>query len=183
MSEAKPAKSPMDPGYLKDQSESKPLENAAKYGSVVGSLLYVSVVARPDIANSAAILGRTFSNPTELDWTAAKRVLRCLKKTKNYTLRLGGAFDEPLSGYSDADWAGDLQSRRSTSGYAFMFGGATISWASRGQSSVTLSSIEAEYVALSEACQVAIWSRCCSLISESIKRDQLQSRMSRFRSY
>ncbi|XP_062703720.1 uncharacterized protein LOC134286164 [Aedes albopictus] len=159
MSDAKPAKSPMDPGYLKTEDQSEPLKDPEKFRSVVGSLLYLSVVARPDIANSAAILGRKFAAPTESDWTAAKRVLRYLQKTKSCSLRLGGAFEEPLSGYSDADWAGDLRSRRSTSGFAFQFGGATISWASRGQTSVTLSSMEAEYVALSEACQEAIWLR------------------------
>lgn len=159
MSEAKPAKAPMDPNYVKSEDTSELLKDASRYRSVVGSLLYISVVARPDIANSASLLGRKFAVPTEQDWTAAKRVMRYLKGTINWSLHLSGEEDQALLGYSDADWAGDLASRRSTSGFAFMFSGGTISWTSRGQTSVTLSSMEAEYVALSEACQEAVWLR------------------------
>lgn len=159
MSEAKPAKAPMDPNYVKAEDKSELLKDASRYRSVVGSILYLSVVARPDIANSAGLLGRKFAAPTEQDWVAAKRVMRYLKGTISCSLRLGGDEGQLLLGFSDADWAGDLTTRRSTSGFAFMFSGGTISWASRGQTSVTLSSMEAEYVALSEACQEVVWLR------------------------
>ncbi|XP_062537928.1 uncharacterized protein LOC134206247 [Armigeres subalbatus] len=159
MDQAKPAKFPMDLGYMKSLQTSKPLDNAHEYRSLVGGLLYLLVIARPDIAAVTAILGRKFSTPKEADWTAAKRVLRYLKATKNSYLQLGGNISEPLAGYSDADWAGDAESRRSTSGAVFYFGGAAISWTSRRQPCVTLSSMEAEYVALSEACQETIWLR------------------------
>lgn len=159
MSEAKPAKAPMDSNYVKAEDNSELLQDLSKYRSAVGSLLYLSVVARPDIANSVALLGRKFAAPTEQDWVAAKRVMRYLKGTIGWSLRLGGQEDQGLLGFSDADWAGDLSTRRSTSGFAFLFCGGTISWASRRQASVTLSSMEAEYVALSEACQEAVWLR------------------------
>ncbi|XP_058827254.1 uncharacterized protein LOC131687216 [Topomyia yanbarensis] len=129
------------------------------YRSLVGGLLYLAVTARPDIAACTAILGRKFSAPGEADWTAAKRVLRYLKATADYSLQLGGEPDKTLIGYSDSDWAGDVVSRKSTSGFVFLFGGGVISWASRRQTSVTLSSMEAEYVALSEACQEIVWLR------------------------
>ena len=159
MEQAKTAKSPMDPGYLKAEEPSTTFEDQTKYRSLVGGLMYIACTARPDIAVSAAILGRKFSAPNETDWTAAKRVLRYLKATREYYLRLGSEPEQALVGHSDADWAGDPENRRSTSGFVFTFGGGAISWASRQQSCVTLSSMEAEYVALSEACQEAIWLR------------------------
>ncbi|XP_055615192.1 uncharacterized protein LOC129761495 [Toxorhynchites rutilus septentrionalis] len=94
----------------------------------------------------------------EQDWVAAKRVMRYLKNTIGCSLRLGGE-DQAMLGFSYADWTGDLASRRSTSGFVFQFQGGTVSWASRGQTSVTLPSMEAEYVALSEASQEAVWLR------------------------
>ncbi|XP_065084810.1 uncharacterized protein LOC135707021 [Ochlerotatus camptorhynchus] len=149
----------MDVNYVKVEDKSELLKDASRYRSVVGSLLYLSVVARPDIANSVCILGRKFAAPTEQDWVAVKRVMRYLKGTISCSLRLGGEDSQALLGFSDADWAGDLTTRRSTSGFVFMFSGGTISWASRGQASVTLSSMEAEYIALSEACQEVAWLR------------------------
>lgn len=86
-------------------------------------------------------------------------MLRFLRGTKDYFLQLGGAPEEPLLGHADADWAGDPESRRSTTGFVFSFGGGVISWASRRQLSVTLSSMEAEYVALCEASQETVWLR------------------------
>lgn len=157
MSEAKPAKTPMDEGFLKLQNGEK-LEDESLYRSLVGALLYVAVHARPDIAISASILGRRVSCPTQTDWTAAKRVVRYLLGTKHWKLSYDGRTGD-LLGFTDADWAGDVESRKSTSGFAFLYAGAAISWISRKQSSVTLSSMEAEYVSLSEACQEAIWLR------------------------
>ncbi|XP_053691192.1 uncharacterized protein LOC128739719 [Sabethes cyaneus] len=126
------------------------------YRSLVGALLYVSVCARPDIAASATILGRKVSCPTEADWVAAKRVVRYLLGTKHWNLSYGDP-NENLLGYSDADWAGDIKTRKSTSGYVFKHAGGAVSWASRKQSSVTLSSMESEYMALSEASQELVW--------------------------
>lgn len=128
MKDAKCSKSPMDQGYLKQQcDESELLENVTVYRSLVGGLLYLAVTARPDIAAATAILGRKFAAPTQTDWNAAKRVLRFLKGTKENYLRLGGAENEGLCGYSDSDWAGDTESRRSTSGFVFMYCGGAIS--------------------------------------------------------
>lgn len=158
LSEAKIAKTPMDPGYLKNNMESKPLEDSTKFRAVVGALLYVAVCARPDIAASTAILGRKFSAPTETDWTAAKRVIRYLKGTKNWSLRLGGEKQE-LKAFSDSDWAGDQSTRKSTTGFVIYYAGGAVSWVSRRQACVTLSTMEAEYVALAETCQEVLWMR------------------------
>lgn len=133
--------------------------DAMKFRSLVGGLLYLSVCARPDIAASAAILGRKFAQPTERDLTAVKRVLRYLKGTRDAFHRVGGGRDAVLSGFTDSDWADDVETRRSTSGFVFKFGNGAIVWASRRQPSVTLSSMEAEYVALCGSSQEAIWLR------------------------
>ena len=83
--------------------------------------------------------------------TAAKRILRYLKQTKDLNLTYVRNSPEAIVGYSDADWAGDVQDRRSTSGNVFLLGGGAITWSSRKQSSVALSTVEAEYMALSVA--------------------------------
>lgn len=154
--DAKCAKTPMEDGFVKTREESPPLKSNGQYRSLVGALLYIAVCARPDIAASVSILGRCVCAPTEADWVAAKRVVRYLKGTKDWQLRYGDS-EGKLVGYSDADWAGDLKSRKSTSGIVFMYAGGAISWTSRLQDFVTLSSMESEYVALSEASQEAVW--------------------------
>ena len=93
-------------------------------------------------------------------WKGAKRVLRYIKGTINYGLVFDGRSTRCfLIGYSDADWANDVDTRRSTSGYVFQINGLTVSWSSKRQSCVTRSSTEAEYVALSHATQEAVWLR------------------------
>ena len=93
-------------------------------------------------------------------WNCAKRVLRYIKGTVNYSLVFEGASSKcSITGYSDADWANDVDTKRSTSGYAFQINGSTISWCSKRQSCVTRSSTEAEYVALSHATQEIVWLR------------------------
>ncbi|XP_065081035.1 uncharacterized protein LOC135703684 [Ochlerotatus camptorhynchus] len=138
MEHAKTAKSPMEPGFLKTDDSGEAFEDSSKYRSLVGGLLYIAVNARPDIAACTAILGRKFSAPGEADWNAAKRVLRYLKTTAAYSLQLGGEPEQALIGYADSDWAGDVGSRKSTSGFVFSYAGGVISWASRRQTSVTL---------------------------------------------
>ena len=99
------------------------------------------------------------SSPSETHWTGIKRILRYLRGTVNYGLVYDGNGSADLIGFSDADWAGDIDTRRSTSGYAFQMGKSTVSWCSRKQATVAKSSTEAEYVALSTATQEGIWLR------------------------
>lgn len=156
---AKRSKYPLDPGYFKISNKSKQLTDNFEYHSLIGSLLYLASHCRPDIAVSVGILSRKICCPTELDWTEAKRILRYLIYTRQYKLKLGGPVMWELVGYSDADWAGDANDRKSCSGFLFGLGRATVSWTSRKQSCVTMSTMEAEYVALSEAAQEAVWLR------------------------
>ena len=90
----------------------------------------------------------------------AKRILRYIKGTIDYDLSYNASdSDHILIGYSDSDWAGDMETRHSTSGYVFKVYGNTVSWSSKKQNTVAKSTTEAEYVALSHATQEAIWLR------------------------
>lgn len=166
---AKTSKYPLDVGYMK-QAEGEPLPDNVQYHSLVGALLYVATNTRPDIAVAVSILSRSTSRPTQRDWVELKRVVRYLIGTEDLVLQLGLKQEDGLKliGYSDADWAGDTSDRKSTSGFVFMLGGAAVSWGSRKQNCVTMSTMEAEYVALSEAAQEAVWLRrlLCELDEE-----------------
>ena len=127
------------------------------YQAIVGSLLYLSTKTRPDIAYAVSCVARFCAKPTKEHWTAVKRILRYLKGTSNLGLIYKGDIAHEVAGYSDAEWAGDIGDRKSTSGYIFLLGGAAISWKSCKQTCVALSTAEAEYVALSAAAQEAMW--------------------------
>lgn len=158
MENCKPSIYPLEPGYLKMNSSAK-LPDNEKYRSLIGALLYLAVNSRPDIAVCTSILSQKNVNPTEEDWNEARRILRYLKFTINYALRLGGKGDQDLIAYSDASWADDILDRKSTSGGLFQFGGSTINWFSRKQSCVTLSSTEAECYALGDVVLEIMWLR------------------------
>lgn len=156
--DAKPSKFPLDPGYYKLCNKSKNLPNNEIYRKAIGSLLYISINTRPDISASVSILSRKISNPTELDWVEVKRVIRYLIGTKDYKLTFGNDLTENrLIGYIDADWAECNIDRKSNTGYLFKLFGGVINWTCRKQSSVSLSSTEAEYIALAEGCQEMKW--------------------------
>lgn len=159
MQNAAPVKTPMNPGYVTANCDSKKFPDVSRYRSLVGALLYLAVNARPDVSISVGLLGRKVSDPNQSDWAAAKRVLQYLNTTKHHKLNFGPGQDWKLVGYSDSDWAGDQRTRKSTSGIVFFFGGGPISWISKSQATVALSSLEAEYNALTVACQEAIWIR------------------------
>lgn len=156
LTSAKISKVPMDVGYLKLAGEEELLPNNELYRKAIGSLLYLAVNTRPDIMAAVSLLSRRVSCPRQADWVEVKRVLRYLKGTRLLKLRIGKASKEVV-GYADADWGQNVNDRRSTSGYVFRLGDATISWSSRKQPCVALSSTEAEFISLCEACQEAQW--------------------------
>jgi hypothetical protein len=128
------------------------------YASAIGSLMYAMVCTRPDLAYAVGLLSRFQSNPGQNHWSAVKRVLRYLVGTADYTLCYGGS-DVRLQGYTDADWAGDLDERKSTSAYVFLLNNGAISWRSKKQGMIALSTMEAEYIAAAAAVQEAVWLR------------------------
>ncbi|KAJ9534588.1 hypothetical protein QJQ45_022193 [Haematococcus lacustris] len=112
---------------------------------------------RPDIAYAVGALARHLAAPTQQHWAAAKAVLSYLKGTASQGLVFGGS--DSLQGYCDADYAGDKDTARSTTGYVFTLHGAAISWSSRLQPTVAMSTAEAEYMAASGAVKEAVWLR------------------------
>jgi hypothetical protein len=123
--------------------------------------MYASLGTRPDITYAVGILSQFNEKPGEVHWTAVKRVFAYLAGTRDFRLCFGGEKRE-LTGYSDAD--GSMhEERRAISGYAFLIDGGAVSWSSKKQEVVALSTTEAEYVALSHATKEALWLR--SLIS------------------
>jgi transposase InsO family protein len=129
--------------------------NVYEYSSMVGALNYLAGCTRPDIAFAVGVLGRFAAKPTTDHWTLGKGVLRYLKGTLNLGITFG-AGKPKLSGYCDADFAGDSATRRSTTGYAFVLNGGIISHCSRLQRTIAASTQEAEYQAMSEATREAL---------------------------
>jgi Reverse transcriptase (RNA-dependent DNA polymerase)/gag-polypeptide of LTR copia-type/Integrase core domain/GAG-pre-integrase domain len=159
MSEAKGASIPMDTAYPKLSGEYDLLPDNELYREAVGALLYIATTTRPDISAAMSILCRRVSKPRQRDWTAVKQVLRYLKQTIHLKLEISAHTDLNLAGYVDADWAGDISDRKSTSGYLFQLGSNLVSWSSKKQVSVALSSTEAEYVSAAQASQEVLWLR------------------------
>jgi hypothetical protein len=121
------------------------------YTSAVGSLLYAQVCIRPDIAMAIGMLGRYQSNPGMEHWKAAKRVMRYLQGTKDYGLTYRYTDHLEVVGYLDSDFAGCVDSKKSTSRYIFFLVGGAISWRSNKQNIVAISTMEAEFIACYEA--------------------------------
>ncbi len=140
------------------QEGEDPVDPDNPYAQVVGSLLYLSVTTRPDIAQAVGVLSKFMSNPMSAHWQAAKGVLRYLTGTLDYGITFAGG-DTTVIGYCDADFAGDLDTRRSTTGYVFIMNGGAISWQSKRQPTVAASTTEAEYMAAAQATKEALWLR------------------------
>jgi len=126
------------------------------YASAVGSLMYEMVYTRPKIAHAMGIVSRYMNNLGKELWMAVKWILEYLRCTTNQALCFGGS-NIALQGYVDADMADDRDNMRRTTGYVFTVGGTTVSWVSKLQSVVALSTTEAEYVAATEASKEMIW--------------------------
>ena len=163
MSDCKPVSTPMEAGKVFEKIEDENGEplSLREYQAIIGCLTYASIATRPDICASVGVLSRFMTKPGQQHWTGVKRVLRYIKGTLNFSLKFEsiGEMQIRLSGYADADWAGDVDTRKSTSGYVFRIGSSTVSWSSKRQTVVALSTTEAEYVSLSYATQETVWLR------------------------
>lgn len=162
MQSAKPVAVPSDPNvvlYPVDKNEIE-IENKVPYREAVGSLMFLAVVSRPDIAYAVNLVSKFLSNHNDEHWRAVKRILAYLVGTKNHGIEFcNGESNLNLEGYSDADYAGDVGTRRSTSGYVFKIANGPVTWSSQRQKLVTLSTTESEYVAAAAAAREAIWLR------------------------
>lgn len=158
MSDCKTISTPCDANIqLKKAKNEKDIDRTIPYQEAIGCLLYLSQGTRPDITYIVNTLSRYNNKPTTQHWVAIKRILRYLKGTINMKLTYTANGTDNIIGYCDADWARDTEDRRSCTGYIFLFQGAAISWSSKKQLTIALSSTEAEYMSLSTSAQEALW--------------------------
>jgi len=153
-----PVRTPVDISQkLTKAVDGEALLDQSEYQSAVGCLLYLYTSTQPDISFAVSNVAKYSSEPTQRHWNAVKRMLRYLNDTTTtHGLMYTARTTEDLHGLFDSDWAGDLDNRKSTSGYLFLLRGAPISWRSKKQSTVALSTAEAEFIALSYASQEAM---------------------------
>ncbi|XP_075103779.1 secreted RxLR effector protein 161-like [Nicotiana tabacum] len=140
----------------KNDVEQKKTESIP-YFSIVGSLMYAQTCTRPDISFAIGMLGRYQSNPEIDHWKATKKVLRYLKGTKDYMLMYRRSKHLEVVGYSDSDFAGCIDTRKSTFGYLFQLAEGATSWKSAKWFVIATSTMEAEFVACFEATIHALW--------------------------
>jgi hypothetical protein len=171
LKDAVPVSTPMEPGlqlsrkhHAPTTSDEKTLMARTPYRSLVGSLMYLAIGTRPDIAYAVQQLCKFLDCYGPVHWEAAKRVVRYLKGTRDTVLVLGGDHPARLIGYTDSDLASCVDTRRSVSGYCCTLGSGMVTWSARQQKTVSLSTCEAEYVAASEAASELKWLR--TLLSE-----------------
>jgi len=159
MLESNPKKTPMEE---KISLVKKPINqkkaDGHRYRSIIGSLIYFMTGSRPDICFAVSKLAQFMSDPYEEHQSALMRILRYLKGTKHYKLRIGGTTERKgLITYTDADWATDTDDRKSQLGYVIKYDDSAIAWRTKKQSTVALSTTEAELYALSAAVQESLW--------------------------
>jgi hypothetical protein len=162
MDDCNAVRTPMEEGSKLSKAEQPQTQAEAlemkqyPYRALIGSLLYLSVCTRPDISFAVGVLARFCENPGLPHWHAAKRVLRYLKGTEDAGI-IYGRSTHNVFGYSDADFGGELDKRRSTSAYAFLMHGGVVAWRSKLQDCTAGSTVEAEYVALAQATREALF--------------------------
>ena len=127
------------------------------YQRRIGDIMHTIIYSRPDAAFAIAKLAQFMSRPYEHHAAGLKHVLRYLRSTSRLGIKYGPCENQNLVGYSDADYAADKSDRKSTSGFIFSLGGGAVSWASKKQRSVSTSTTEAEYLALSTCSKHAVW--------------------------
>ncbi|KAE8684184.1 Flotillin-like protein 1 [Hibiscus syriacus] len=162
---SEPVSTPLAPHFKlgasispKDDAEREYMSKVP-YASVIGSLMYAMVCTRPDISQAVGVVSRYIHDPGKEHWQAVKWILRYILNT----IDVGLVFQQDkqdgqcVVGYCDSDYAGDLDKRQSTTGHVFTFAKAPVSWKSTLQSTVALSTTEAEYMAVTEAVKEAIW--------------------------
>lgn len=162
MQNAKPVSTPLGAHFRlsKEQSpkteEERTYMEKVPYASAIGSLMYAMVCTRPDIAQAVGAVSRYMNKPGKVHWEAVKWILRYLRGTTEKALCFKGG-DTTLTGYVDADLAGNVDNRKSTTGYVYTLGDTAVSWVSQLQKIVALSTTEAEYVAITEASKEMVW--------------------------
>ena len=168
LSSASPLRTPIDPNaqLSKDQCPSTPQQiddmQKVPYREAIGSLMYAAIGTRPDITYAVTALSQYLQDPGRAHWEQAKRVIRYLKGTRDLELKFGPSGG--VEGFTDASWGNNTDDRHLICGYVFMLNEGVISWSSKKQSVVALSSTEAKYIGITHAAKEATWIR--HLLSE-----------------
>lgn len=163
MLECKPLAIPADP-HTKLLARTTPSEemdiDSGRYREAVGSLQYAAICTRPDICYAVNQVAQYSSAPNKSHWEAIKRIFRYLSSTSEHGLCFGPTKTlNHLKAYADADYAGNMDTRRSTTGFVFLMNGGPVTWATQRQRCTSLSTTEAEYIAQSEAAKEVVWAR------------------------
>ena len=154
--ECNAVKNPIVPGTKLSKMDTETKANATLFKQAVGSLMYLTAT-RPDLMYAVSLISRFMANPSETHWNAIKRILRYLKGTTELGIFYKKGEDIKLVAYTDSDYAGDIDDRKSTSGFVFSLGTGAVSWSSKKQPIVTLSTTESEYIAATSCACQCIW--------------------------
>ena len=160
MQNCKTAATPLPARYMPEpvgQDTTIDPELRSRYQTVIGSLLYLMLGTHPDIAFAVTKLAQFAARPSEEHLNKALYICRYLRGTSKYCITYDGTSGEGLMAYTDSDWALDHEQHRSQLGYFLKLAGGAISWTSRAQRTITLSSTEAEYMVLSDCSHQVVW--------------------------
>lgn len=159
MEHSNAVQNPIVPGckLTKNEENAKGV-NTTEYKQLVGSLLYLTAT-RPDLMYAVGLVSRYMERPTEMHLQAVKRILRYLRGTTEFGIIYRKGDEGKLRAYADSDYAGDVDDRKSTSGFVFMLGTGAVSWSSKKQPVVTLSTTEAEFIAAASCACQGVWLR------------------------
>jgi hypothetical protein len=154
----KPTKTPLQSGYtFLPSTETAFLLFKRLYQQLVGSLMYLMIGSRPDIAYATVKLSQQCTNPSCNHYDQGLYLLRYLLSTRQYQLQFNGASNESIIAYSDSDWAQDPVDRKSITGNYVTLAQGCVSWLSRKQETIAASSTEAEYMALTDCSKQLVW--------------------------
>lgn len=158
MINCKPTTTPLSTSEKLSLHNGEPLgpDDSTRYRSIVGALQYLTLT-RPDLSFAVNKVCQYLHSPTTDHWTAVKRILRYLRYTLHHGLKISKSPSLLVSAFTDADWAGDIDDRRSTGGFAVFLGSNLVSWSARKQPTVSRSSTEAEYKAIANATAELMW--------------------------
>lgn len=158
MTSAKPLKIPAEPSApLSSSGNNLNCNEAQPYREAVGSLIFLATTSRPDITYAVNQVSRFFNKWTDEHWQAVKRIFRYLKHTIHYKIVYSKTTKIEVTGYTDSDYAGCIDTRKSTSGYVFILANSPVTWKSQKQNVVAQSTTEAEYLALALGVKEALW--------------------------
>lgn len=163
MSTAKPIDTPsaanslLSVAFAPKSAQEKKYMSQVPYASAVGSLMYAMVCTRLDLAHTISVVSRYMGDPGKQHCQAVKRIFCYLKGTSDVGLNYGSDVTCLVIGFSNSDYAGNVDGRRYMTGYVFTLGDYVVSWKATLQSIVTLSTTEAKYMALTEAAKEGIW--------------------------